>query len=303
MRLLLLAVVVVGSFISGAMLQAEQTGTPRRLLIADYSTRKIAVVDRDGKLGWQHKLKSEVHDAWLLPNGNILFQTDLQHLYEITPDMKIVWQYNAAKQNGNAGKKVEVHSFQRLPDGNTMIAESGPARIIEVDHEGKLKHEVKFTLDTPNPHRDTRLARKTDAGTYLVCHEGDNCVREYDSSGKVIWKYPVGKQLYSAVRLKNGNTLIGTGNGNSVIEVDKGGKTVWSITKDELPGVTLGWITVVERLTNGNTVIVNCHAGKQNPQIVEVTPDKKVVWTFKDFENFGNSLPVAQVLDEQGVQR
>jgi hypothetical protein len=53
----------------------------------------------------------------------------------------------------------------------------------------------------------------------------------------------------------------------------------------------------VERLSNGNTLIVNCHGGENNPQLVEVDPDKKVVWTFKDFKRFGNSLPVARIVD------
>jgi hypothetical protein len=51
------------------------------------------------------------------------------------------------------------------------------------------------------------------------------------------------------------------------------------------------------RLANGNTLFVNCHTGPDNPQIIEVTPEKQVVWTFKDFTTFGNSLPVAVVLD------
>ncbi len=65
-------------------------------------------------------------------------------------------------------------------------------------------------------------------------------------------------------------------------------------------GVTLAWITQVARLENGNTIIVNCHAGPDNPQIIEVTPDRKVVWSFKDFKTFGNAMPVAQVLDIEG---
>ena len=40
--------------------------------------------------------------------------------------------------------------------------------------------------------------------------------------------------------------------------------------------------------------------GPDNPQVVEVTPEKKVVWQFKDFERFGNSTPVAVVLDGEG---
>ncbi len=53
---------------------------------------------------------------------------------------------------------------------------------------------------------------------------------------------------------------------------------------------------MVERLPNGNTLIVNCHAGPDNPQIIEVDTNKKVVWTFKDFARFGNALPVARLV-------
>jgi len=51
-------------------------------------------------------------------------------------------------------------------------------------------------------------------------------------------------------------------------------------------------------LNSGNTLLVNCHAGPDNPQIIEVTPEKKLVWSFKDFEHFGNALPGARVLPE-----
>ena len=67
-----------------------------------------------------------------------------------------------------------------------MITETGNKRIIEVGRQGKIAHEVKLQVDKPHPHRDTRLVRKTAAGTYLVPHEGDGVVREYDSKGSVI---------------------------------------------------------------------------------------------------------------------
>ena len=82
-----------------------------------------------------------------------------------------------------------------------------------------------------------------------------------------------------------------------MIEVNKEGKTVWSVEEKELPGMTLAWVTMVERLSNGNTLIVNCHGGEGNPQLIEVDKDKKVVWTFKDFKRFGNSLPVARIIE------
>ncbi|MFN9593785.1 MAG: hypothetical protein ACK56G_13915, partial [Pirellulaceae bacterium] len=67
----------------------------------------------------------------------------------------------------------------------------------------------------------------------------------------------------------------------------------WEVGEKELPGIRLAWVTMVERLPNGNTWIVNCHAGPDQPQIIEVTKEKKVVWTFRDFDRFGNALPVA----------
>jgi hypothetical protein len=179
-----------------------------------------------------------------------------------------------------------------------MIAESGRGRIIEVDAAGKTLKEIKLTLKSPHPHRDTRLVRKTDAGTYLVAHEGDKVVREYDAAGKTIWEYEAGTQVYSAIRLANGNTLVGSGDGHSVLEVGPDKKIVWELRDGDLKEVKLAWITMVERLPNGNTVVVNCHAGPENPQILEVTPAKEIVWSFKDFKLFGNSLPVALVVPD-----
>ena len=57
---------------------------------------------------------------------------------------------------------------------------------------------------------------------------------------------------------------------------------------------------MLEVLPNGNIVIGNCHAGPDNPQLIEVTRDKKVVWTFKDHKNLGNSTAATQVLGVEG---
>ena len=291
--------------------RAEQTGTPRRLLAADDSTRRLAIIAADGSIEWETRIGA-IHDAAVLPNGNVLFQQGWTKIVEVAPDKKPVWEYDAARMNGNEGRRVEVHAFQRLDDGLTMIAESGPARIIEVDRAGKIHHEIKLKVNHPNPHSDTRLARKISNGHYLVAHESDGAVREYDGTGKIVWEYDVplfgkprkgghgpeafGNSVFSAARLANGNTLVGGGNGHCVLEVTPGKEIVWKIEQNDLPGITLAWVTRVERRANGNTLIGNCHAGPDNPQFIEVTPDRKVVWTWKDFKNFGNSTPVQVVL-------
>ncbi|MEX2175485.1 MAG: hypothetical protein WD872_14070 [Pirellulaceae bacterium] len=105
------------------------------------------------------------------------------------------------------------------------------------------------------------------------------------------------------MRLASGNTLIACGNGNRVIEVTPAGKTVWSLEQKELPGITLAWVTTLHVLPSGNVIVGNTHAGAGNPQLFEVTRDKQVVWTFKNFEHFGNDLAAAQVLDAKGAIR
>jgi hypothetical protein len=274
-----------------------------------------AIVDSKGTVEWEYPCHTDGHDSSVLDNGNVLLRIETAKIAEISPDKKIVWEYESKPIAGNTSH-VEVHSFQRLSDGLTMIAEGGNRRIIEVDKEGKIVHEIPLVVEHPNPHVDTRLVRKLDNGHYLVCQGGDSTVREYDGAGKVIWSYKLdldgrpasgghgveghGTEPYGAIRVPNGNTLIATGNGNRVIEVSPEGKVVWSVGQHELPGITLAWVTTLELLPNGNLIFGNCHAGKENPQLIEVTRDKRVVWTFKDFKTFGNSTAAAQVLDVPG---
>lgn len=299
------------SFALTLQLHAEQTGPARRFLAGDDSTKRLAIIAPDGSFERDIKVGA-IHDAHLLANGNILTQQGFQRVVEIAPDGKVVWQYDSSKMNGNEGQRIEVHAFQRLENGLTMIAESGAGRLIEVDKDGKIQKEVKLKRNKPNAHSDTRLVRKIANGNYLVAHEADGAVREYDAAGKVVWEFEVplfdkpkkgghgpeawGNSVYSAVRLANGNTLIGSGNGHSVLEVTPAKEIVWKVEQNDLPGITLAWVTCVERLPNGNTMIGNCHAGPNNPQFIEVTKEKKVVWSFKDFKNFGNSMPVQKVL-------
>jgi len=286
----------------------------------DETKHRVAIVAPDGKLEWERKISSS-HDLSYLKNGNVLFATSYQRILEVDPKMdKVVWEYDVGKMNGNEGKRVEVHGFQRLPNGDTMIAESGIGRIIEVDKSGKIKHEIKLKRNKPDAHRDTRLVRVLDNGNYLAAQEGDGAVREYDhKTGKVVWEYNVplfglkpadghnqkswGNQAFSAVRLKNGNTLIGTGNGHGILEVDPKGNLVWTLFQNELPGIRLAWVTTLQVLPNGNIVFGNCHAGDKYPQIIEITRDKKVVWQWKDFTRFGDATTNSQVLDVAGSIR
>jgi outer membrane protein assembly factor BamB len=279
---------------------------------------RLAIVEPDGAISWEMKW-SGIHDLHLLENGNILTRQGRAAVAEIDPQTKqVVWSYDSAKNNGNDGKRVEVHAFQRLNNGHTMIAESGAARIIEVDADGKIHKEIKLELDHPNAHSDTRLVRATSTNTYLVAHEADGKVREYDrDSGKVVWEYEVpmfnkeakgghgpeafGNRLFSAVRLKNGNTLIGSGNGHSVLEVTPDKEIVWQLHQEDLHQIRFAWVTTLEVLPNGNLVIGNCHAGPGQPLLVEVNrKTKEVAWTLDRHADFGNNVSNSLLMDVAG---
>ncbi|HEY3964037.1 MAG TPA: hypothetical protein VGM05_05725 [Planctomycetaceae bacterium] len=314
-RLLLACCIAV---VGRTALAEESAKSPSyRVLAADKG--HVALVGAKGDVEWETPTKADVHDLWLLPDGNVLFLYSPAKVVEMNRDKQVVWEYEAKPKNAQVSR-VEVHAFQRLADGATMIAESGNGRIVEVDRAGKIVHEVPLTLEHPDPHRDTRMARKLDSGNYLVCHEGDGKVREYDGQGKVVWAYALdlggrprsnghgpeghGTEVYGAVRLKNGNTLIAGGNNNRVLEVSPEGKIVWSLDQRELPGITLAWVTTLHVLPNGNIIVGNCHAGPENPQLFEVTRDKQVVWKFLDFKTFGNGLASAYVLGlPEGTRR
>jgi hypothetical protein len=305
----------LAAFAALALAAPTAPADPAKYKVLAQDKGHVAVVGPDGKVEWEVECRYNSHDIHLLPNGNLLLHTGPATVTEMTPKKEVVWKYEAKPKDGYKGR-VEVHAFQRLADGTTMVAESGNRRIVEVDAGGKVVKEVPLTVNKPDPHRDTRMVRKLASGNYLVCHEGDGCVREYDPAGKVVWEYKLdlggrprspghgpeghGTEVFGAVRLPNGNTVIAGGNNNRVVEVDPAGKVVWSLDQKELPGITLAWVTTLHVLPNGNLIVGNCHAGPDNPQLVEVTRDKKVVWTFRNFQVFGNSCAAAQVVGIDG---
>jgi outer membrane protein assembly factor BamB len=272
------------------------------LASASYGKNIVAICDADGKILWSHKTAGPKsghaghHDIQLLDNGNILFHENWTTIIEMSLDKKVVWTYDSSKANGNQGKAVDVHAFQRLPDGLTMIVESGVGRIIEVDKDGKIHAEVKLK---PGGTQNTRMARKLANGNYLVCAENPGVVTEYNAKSEVVWEHPIKTRVFGAIRLKNGNTLIASGGGASVVEVNRDGKVVWEI-KDTIPDakITLKWTTSLTELDNGNVIVGNCHAGEKSPQIFEITRDKKVVWQFNQYDTFGNGLACSQVLND-----
>lgn len=88
-------------------------------------------------------------------------------------------------------------------------------------------------------------------------------------SGKELWKVP-NDRGHDVQPLPNGHVLFTRGNQQIVEELDENHHVVWSYNEG------LDHPLAAQRLSNGNTLIGDAKLG----QVIEVSPDKKVVWKY-----------------------
>ncbi|MGE5449399.1 MAG: YncE family protein [Bacteroidales bacterium] len=264
----------------------------------DYTQGKVFIFSEEGKPLWEYPAM-HCNDVWMLPNGHLLFNTG-KGVKEVTRDKQVVFQYES---------KSDIYACQRLQNGNTFIGESNSGKLLEVAPDGHIVKQIRLIPDSVDAgYAYMRNARKLSNGHYLVAHYGLDLVREYNKKGKVVMEIPVKGGPHSVVRLPNGNTLVACSDHNGepkVVEFDKKGHIVWQVLKNELPGIELKFMTGLQRLPNGNTLMTNWLGHNQfgtAPHAIEVTPDKKVVWTFSD-SSFMQTMSSIQLIDKDIVDK
>jgi len=118
----------VASFFCVSARATPTNGTPRRLIAAiTTSTASPSLPEHvNGKKKWR-----ECHTC-RCSQRHFLFQTAGPKVVEMTPAHKIVWSYDSATMNGNAGKPCRCTRFSFSGRHTTMARERRPGRIIEV---------------------------------------------------------------------------------------------------------------------------------------------------------------------------
>jgi len=285
------------------------------LYAGEWDTRKdtqTVFLVRKGQVVWTwsipikdaHGQLSEFSDIHLLPDGHVLYACKTGAA-EVTPGRKIVWSYECP-----AG--TECHSAQPVGSDKVFLCLNGtPARAVlmnKVTGAVEMEHELPTAWpdDPKSVHGQFRHIRMTPAGTYLIAHLNLGRVVEYNKNWDSIWSADA-PSTWGAVRLGNGHTLISGNQHGYVREVDAQGHIVWEIDKDDLPGFPLYTVHGVARLSNGNTVISNWGGFLRKEdwdkvvQVIEVTPDKKVVWALHQWKDpdLGPSSCI-QILDDPG---
>lgn len=248
-----------------------------------------------GKVIWTYSTGGgcEYDDVWMLSNGNILFSR-MQYIAIVNPKKEEVWRYDAPKGT-------EIHGCQPIGLDKVLFAQNGlPAKLIIANINTK-QFEVDHVLptDSANVHGQFRRIRMTEKGTYLVPFLTMKQVVEYDKDFNEIWRYDISTP-WAAIRLKNGNTLITDEKDILTREVNPAKEIVWELRPTDLPEKYRFINTQsATRLANGNTIICSRGGNGKGPQLVEVTPDKKVVWVLWNWKTLGPATAV-QILDDPG---
>jgi hypothetical protein len=285
------------------------------LYAGEWDTRKplrqSMFIVRDGRIVWQYTMPlknaaghiQEFDDATLLSNGNIIF-SHMSGATEIRQDKTVVWDYVAPPGT-------EVHSVQALDRDRVLIMRNGnPAEAMIVNTATQqVEKEIPIPTTVKPTHGQFRHIRMTAAGTILVPHLGEGFVSEYDLDGKEVWSVKA-LSVWSAIRLKNGNTLLAGDQRAYAREVNPRGETVWEFTQADVPAIKLYNVQTAQRLDNGNTVICCWVANDKNTadwehtvQVLEVTPAKTIVWALRAWQDPADLGPATsiQLLDQPGV--
>ncbi|MDD2666751.1 MAG: hypothetical protein PHI74_07815, partial [Methanocellales archaeon] len=178
---------------------------------------------------------------------------------------EIVWEYTGA---------AAPLSAERLPNGNTLIADTGNFKVIEVTPDGTIVWEYLCT-GALGPSDADRLPN----GNTLITMFGDEFwighVTEVTPGGVIVWEYSGDVNYLDADRLPDGNTLIADFQ-DRAFEVDPDGIIVW-----EYANPYESCTVEVDRLSNGNTLIATWVG------VMEVTPAGTIVWQYPDAGSFG----------------
>lgn len=277
---------------------AEPAALGHRLMFFEYGKgpNRLVELDAAGRMVWEHRPPSIAVIFEVLTNGNVLYAYGGKPtgVREVNRRGEEVWNYVSACP--------QVLGCRRLPNGNTLVAEQGPCRAVEVDSGGKVVRITPLHTSQEHYHLQVRNVHQLPNGNILAAHEGEGAVREVDPAGRVVWEYTGVENAGDAQRLPNGNTLISCGTQKRVIEVTRDKKIAWEFSAKDAPELNITWVSSVQLLANGNLLVGNFLRGQEGKgaHAFEVTREKKVVWKWDD-HSIITSLTTVRALDGDGT--
>ncbi|MBW1972047.1 MAG: hypothetical protein JRI44_04285 [Deltaproteobacteria bacterium] len=175
-------------------------------------------------------------------------------------------------------------AIERLPNGNTLIADAGDeagfgSEIIEIDMVGNIVWSYNEGL------RFAHSGRRLKNGNTLITDTTNNRLLEVTSDKRIVlnsdeWgdgtgKLSDGSHLHypnEAFELEDGTFLVTDRNNDRCIQVDREGNVLWSFDKEVQHPHN------ANPLQNGNILISDSDGNR----ILEINRNKEIVWSYGD---------------------
>ena len=238
----------------------------------------IWMIDPNGKVSWKKDGCGNIHRA-IKHGGKVYWSNGNIWVTDIATGETSLY-YRPAPREGAFG-------FTIASNGNIVIAENATGFITEMKIDTK-KVVVRFKGDPrgidgkmPPLHHRYRMVSRTSKGTYLVCCSGANAVREYDSSGRLLWEQPTPALAFEALRRENGNTLVS--HLGAITEYTPDHKVSWRFSCGDAPGLKLANLCGIHERPNGNLIVGTYANGTERGDratAFETTRDKQILWNY-----------------------
>jgi uncharacterized repeat protein (TIGR01451 family) len=273
-------------------------------------------------------LASQAFGAGETRTTNTLYVEQMSNrVIEVNRCKNVVWSY------GNSGELSNPSDAERLPNGNTLIADTGNNRVIEVGPAPNYGTSLVFYSDNYLGPRD---AERKGTATVIAF---PNCVgvAEQGNAQALIWQYGCNNAI-DVEWLPNGHILVADGDGtvsevfypnqcsstiltglNNLKDVEwlpnghiliTQGLSGSAGTVTEMATGTGGWITIwqhtttpqyppydAERLSDGNTLVgVYCMSSAGDPDLYDVTSSGTKTWQYGYGNGYLRIVDVEEIL-------
>jgi outer membrane protein assembly factor BamB len=279
-------------FVSGQM---NIIGGKYAFLFTEHFNNRVAICNKKGEIVWEFICKHP-QSAWVLPDGKrVLTSSKSEAMIIQIKDKKVLWSYKV-------DAPYEIPYVQSLRNGHFIVGVEGKNIFYEFDKKGKLVRETKVDIQSKHVHGTFRFVQRTNHNTYLIPVTAENQFREVDLDGETVrlYKYK-GNSAISALRLGNGNTILGPGDSGELVEVDKDDKIVWKISNDNLPDLKINFVAGLCLMNNILFVAnygIHENASNELPQFFAIDrKSKMVVWRAWS-KNIGNVSQI-QIIDDR----
>ncbi len=253
----------------------------RQFLAGSHIRNEIYIMNGEGELVWSHPAANP-QDLWMLADGSVAY-TWKHGVRRIRRDGTELFAFTVEPPN-------EVPSLQLLPNGRFLIGVVGACGLFETDGDGKIVSRMKLSTSVVHPHAQFRFCRKTSEGNFLVPFTAEGAVREFNPDGSLRFERTGLPSPVCALRLPDGDIVVSME--HSVRRYSPEMKReVWRFSGDDVPDVDFAVAAGLQILRNGNILFTNWGSsgrnGKKAVHILEVSPEKNVVW-FCDSPRIGN---------------